>query len=149
MSKTPKPSTKAQIDPNFQKQVQKLVQDAARRAAAIEGAPPAAMVPEDWDGDVRNIVGLGEPFDRQDLNQQYADAHQDAAAPGTVGDVVAIKLQIDYLAMMERSFRIRHSSPIRDICHMFARHKGHGNGKGVFQNQVLGHVQDAIAAGAS
>lgn len=142
------PQSKADVDERFEKQIKQLVSISQNRDEyhSNPGTVLNWMAPADWNGDPRDLEGMKAPFDRQGLNTKYEEIHRDAANAGTTGDVIAVKVQADWLAMAERAFRVRQASVCRDNCHMFARHAGHKNPKGVFQYGVLGYVQDMLKA---
>jgi len=64
------------------------------------------------DYELTDISGLKEPFKREDLQANYAEVMNDLD-PGTAADKVAIKFQSDYLAAMERAYRLRHTGLVR------------------------------------
>jgi hypothetical protein len=103
------------------------------------------MVPSDWVGDPFAIPTQHLPsFDRTKINEQYQEIHRSKTA-GHIGDAASLKIQLDYVAAMERAFRSRHASPIRNIMHAAARHQGQGSSQGVF-GAVRNYAQDLIAA---
>lgn len=101
----------------------------------------------DWSGDVQDIAGMTNLFDRQDIETNYEEIYQDAKAPGTVGDVISLKMQSDYIACIERSFRARHATSVRCIALHMGRRKGHGDAESLFTTGVLKFAQDALIAG--
>lgn len=148
MAGTPEPKSQADVDPVFVRQIQQLVQAAGSIAKYLTtpGTILSWMVPANWSGNTRNIAGMSAPFDRSGINQAYEKVHSDAQKPGVMGDVVALKFQGDWLAMAERAFRIRQTSPVRDAVHQLVRHAAHGQSRGVFQYGSLGYVQDVLKA---
>lgn len=105
------------------------------------------MVPSDWPGDPFAIDTLHVPsFDRTKVNEKYQEVHQ--GNDSHIGDATAMKIQLGYLSAMERAFRSRYASHIRNVTHAAARHAGHGHDQGVFA-AVQNYAQDLIkAAGA-
>lgn len=93
------------------------------------------------------IAELHKPaFDRQGPNDNYLECFQNAADMGTVGDVIGLKLQIDYVAAEERQFRFRHASTCRNICHAMSRRRALADGP-VFR-EIEKQVGDVIRTGA-
>jgi hypothetical protein len=54
-------------------------------------------------------------WDRFEVNQHYSETvlGQPGEASGTVADLVAVKVQNDFMAVEERAFRLRHASIAR------------------------------------
>ena len=66
-----------------------------------------------------------------------------ASDPGNSGDLVLCNAQIDYLSMMERAFRARHTMTFpRCIAHHCARRKGQGSDAGPLKYGVLDYLRD-------
>ncbi len=102
------------------------------------------------DRDLHDVPHLHDPaFDRTEINTNYEEAMQTMKRIGTVGDIIALKLQIGYVATEERAFRARHSSVCRSIAHMHGRLAGHGLGTGGVFPAVRKTVDDAIKAGGA
>ena len=101
-----------------------------------------------WAGDPLDVGGISSAFDRDAINQQYAEMLNDPADSGSLGSCLALKLQVDWLAMLERAFRARHATSVRCAVHSAARRKGHSSGGGVFAVGTLAYVQDIIKAGS-
>lgn len=97
--------------------------------------------------DLLDIAGITAGFDRENIDTNYAELIQDGTDPGTCGDVISVKTQGDYIAIMERAFRARHATPVRCIAHAMGRRFGHSYDAGVFLGGVLKHVQDALQSG--
>jgi len=146
---TPTPRSVARLDTGFLANVEELANTAQLCGQAATGANPRAwqLPPTDaWKGDPSDIAGIAKAFDRTDANAVYGQAVLDPSAPGTVGDLVAMKAQIDYEGIMERGFRSRLASPVRCLVHASSRRIGHGDPAGVFLGGVVGYVQDVITA---
>ncbi len=97
----------------------------------------------DWGGDPDDIEGISRAFDRNSLGADYAEGLT-AAVP--VGQTAACKIQSDYLAQLERSFRARHTSLVRARMHAAGRRLGHSDGAGVLARAAV-MAEDLIAAG--
>lgn len=82
-----------------------------------------------------------ELFDHTGLSSAYArDEHAEAIAkalnldePGTIGDLAIHSMQADMLACLERSYRLRISSPARRRAHADAVSRGHGHAAGIWE----------------
>jgi hypothetical protein len=138
---------KAKVDnETFEPQIRELRKRAEAEAAAREENKQTQwLMPEkkDWDGDLFGIENLSEPFDRTAINEQFREATKDGEAPGVSGDLIVTTLQVDYLACMERAFRMRHTMRRpRAMAHMTARRKGDGTEFGVLAQCNLAVVTD-------
>lgn len=144
----PKATAVADIDPVFQKQLKSLQTQAAAEATARLAANQTQwMMPEkyDWAGSLTDIEGLSSPFSRKYSNDKFVDAVKDPKNPGTVGDLIVTTTQIDYLAAMERAFRVRHGSGrVRAMLHATARKKGQGQDGGSIVQCPLEHVRAVV-----
>jgi hypothetical protein len=100
-----------------------------------------------WDGDPHNLGGIAQAFDRAQAATLYAAAL--LTADGSGGDVMALKLQHDYVAMQERAYRLRHLSPIRAVVHAGARRKGHSTDVVGPIDRVTAFIADLLVAGAA
>lgn len=101
----------------------------------------------DWEGDPLDLPRLQEAFNRDEANQAYELLLADKENPGTTGQAAAIKLQIDYVATLERAFRTRHSTYCRAAAHAAARQRGQGDYSGLFRRHTLAYVQNLLRAG--
>lgn len=138
----------ASVHPVFAGRIKELRTQAAEQysAATGEGQRPW-QVPEGV-GDLLDVPQLHQPaFDRTEANAEYAKLTRSVAEAGTVADIVALKLQIDYNAAEERAFRARHASLVRCLAHGHGRRYAYGQGR-VFTNMETA-VTDLIAGGGS
>lgn len=117
--------------------------------AAIGGGQPVWFVPspDDWSGNPLDIKGITQAFNRDKINENYRDSHS-TAGEGTVSDSIALKLQIDWIGALERSYRMRHASVARCTFAAAGRSCGHGNEKGIFKGGVRNHIVDILQQGA-
>lgn len=131
---TPTPQSKSDVDPNFEKQLRKLKTDSQTNGDALQQNEQTQWFrPEGWNGDVWDYDGMHEPFDRQKANSDFVQAIANPNSPGTSGDLIVATTQIDYLACLERAFRVRHAMPApRLMMHAAGTMKGNGNDQGVF-----------------
>lgn len=143
-----KATSKADVDPNFETQVKELqTQNAAIAPAALLGQQTQWLMPKhaDWTGDLFDWDNMGKPFNRDASNKAFRDAISDAKSPGTTGDMAVTTTQIDILAIMERSFRARHTmSRPRAFAHAMGRRKGHGNDKGPLVQCQLEYIRGLV-----
>jgi hypothetical protein len=140
-------SSKGQVHDVFNRLIAALTAQAAAQAQAARGvghrrwnAPDPAVEPLD-------VPGITAGFDRTTLGANFESLIADGMSPGTIGDAISVKIQGDYVAVMERGYRARHCTPCRLIGMMAARRAGHGNPAGVFGGGVSRHVQDVLKAG--
>jgi hypothetical protein len=135
------------IHDRFQKQIEALRLAAEFTSVSdTSGAPGKWMLLDlgAWDGDPLNIPSIAWAFDRAEINQQYAAMLSDPRNPGSVGSCIALKLQVDWLATLERGFRARHATSVRCSVHAGARRGGHNNPKGIFTTGIQGYIQNII-----
>lgn len=106
------------------------------------------------DKDLLLVPGLhNPPWSRDEPNIVYCESV--LAGPnksgGTAADLIAMKLQIDFLAEEERAWRTRHMSLIRAACLAHGRLDGHSKKdeeRGVF-GRARKAIKDYIAAGSA
>ena len=140
-------SSKAQMHPVFVTRVVEIAEQAQKVAEAQQQTGGYEWMLPDGLGDPTQHAQVTEKFDRMSIGENYQKCIASGQDPGTIGDVVSLKMQGDYIAAMERGFRVRWASPIRCLAHAMARRKGHGHDKGIFKDGVIGFAQDAIKAG--
>lgn len=102
-------------------------------------------------GDPLDVPALHNPvWDRNGINQLYSNdiLAGEGDKGGTVGDLIAMKWQADFMATEERAFRTRHASLVRCAALAHGRLHGHGEaGKSVF-SLLKEAAQAHIDAGA-
>lgn len=140
------PQSKSAMDPNFEKQLRGLKDHSKSQYEARQsGGQTGWYRPKNWDGDPTNLEGLGVPFDRGTANDALVSAISDAKSPGTTGDVVACSVMINYLSVLERAFRVRHTMRrVRATAHVMGRDKGHGDDAGPFIQLGLEYVRGIL-----
>jgi hypothetical protein len=141
-----KPQSTIHMEPNFEKRLRELQQHAALEVARRSlGQQVPWHRPAGWNGDPTDVEGLSAPFDRSVANQCAVDAIKDKDKPGTVGDVVAATTMIDYLATMERAFRVRHTMRRpRAVAHALARMKYQADPFGPFIQGGVEYARELI-----
>lgn len=147
--KVPKPKAVIDtIDPVLSDQLKSLQkQAAAEHPARLKGEQSQWMMPDlkGWSGSLFDYDGMAKPFDSSASSDGFTKATADAQSPGTTGDMIISTTQIDYLAVMERSFRDRHSmSRIRAMCHAMTRKNGHGNDRGPLSQCIQEYLNGLI-----
>jgi hypothetical protein len=98
--------------------------------------------------DLLDVPNLHEPaWNRDALNQLYADTILALKDGGVVGDLVGVKRQINFMAVEERAWRLRHASKSRCLAASHGRLDGHGQILGVF-NMVRNEIENRMKLGA-
>lgn len=147
-----KGNAQATVHEVFRKRLQELRENAVKAHNALQGKNQRSWeVPKDMTTSLFNIAQLHQPaFDRQAINDEYSKIMKSPDDAGTVGDVIALKLQVDYNACEERAFRARHNSICRAMCLGHGRRVGHGQG-GLWDPEIgiEGEVASFIASGGA
>lgn len=140
--------TRATVHSVFSDRLKALRAESLAQSLAFSGDGPRPwQVPEQLQ-DLLKVPDLHKPtFDRTSLNENYQECIQSIDTPGTTGDVIALKQQLDYNAVEERAFRLRHASLVRCLTHGAGRRRGLGR-SAVFSN-VEKQVSNAIANGGA
>lgn len=138
--------SKADMDPNFEKQLKKLRDHAKEQYDARKsGGQTKWFRPKHWEGDPTDLDGFIPPFDRDTSNDALVNAISDPKSPGTTGDVVACSVMINYLSMLQRAMVVRHTMRrVRATAHMMGRDKGHGDDQGPFIQLGLEYVRGIL-----
>ena len=98
---------------------------------------------KDWSGNLFKWSELDTPFDSEDPNQELIDVVAASENPGNAGDLINTNSQIEYLAMMERAFRARHTMTFsRGVAHCSARRHGQSKEGGPLKRSVLKYLED-------
>lgn len=131
------------ISPEFSKHITALQQlNAAAAAAVISSGRREWYVPPAAGGlDINDPMALTSSFARTALNSLYEQVMKDE---GVVGDRIALKRQLDYVATLERSYRAARASSMRCRAMSAGRSKGHSSSMGVFGGHVMREIQDVI-----
>jgi len=93
-----------------------------------------------WSGDPFDVTTLSKLFERVEHDDDMIELVRASETPGVVGDLQLISLQGDYLATLERAYRLRMTTRCRAIAHVASRQRGHGHDGGLFIKGVLGYV---------
>lgn len=129
----------------FVKRLKELQTNAVNIQNAFQGkAHRKWQIPTNLTTSLLAVEELHKPaFDREPINNQYEQVTKDRESAGTVGDVISLKLQLDYNACEERAFRARHMSLCRAFCIGHGRRIGQGHGNIWSRNNGI----EAMAAG--
>jgi hypothetical protein len=129
----------------LRQQMEALRAYAERDSQALRGQSfPAWYTPAAWSGSVFDLEDLKDPFSRAQHEQEFDSAVSSASQPGTTGDLVTSQLQGDLLATMERAYRSRLRSSIRNKMHAAARRGGHGSATGTLMMGMQNYVERLI-----
>lgn len=144
-------SDKAVLDVNLEKAINDL-KDKKKKAATdrVNGKAVAWIRPpigDEWDGDLTKWVELHKPFNTDEAEEALIKAY-DPTDPGNAADSVALMLQIDYAAQMERAFRARVTQTFpRCVAHLAGREKGHGTDVGAIAGSTINYFNLIIEQG--
>lgn len=151
----PAPTPIAKLYPQFQAHINALCAASASQFAAttLTGQrqwqlPPTCVTDairgsSCWDGDPWSWVYMMNVWTRDEMNANYMSVIN---KKGRSGEAMVIKLQMDYLATMERAFRTRHSSSVRSRIHAAARRNGHGSSAGPLKGTMIGWLSRLLTA---
>lgn len=142
-------TTKGDVAPSFKARISDLQQKARQQSAQLRNgiAPRPWHTPDNMAGrNLLDVPNLHEPaWNRDDANRLYVnDVLNYTGEPGTAGDVASLKKQIDFMAVEERAWRLRHASLPRCVAIAHGRLNSHADTTyGVFaavQNVVKNHI---------
>lgn len=138
------------VGSKFESQLKKLKEYAEKDAKVVTGEEfPTWYKPDSWTGDPLDKDGFTEPFKREQHEQEFDQAISGGDSPGTGTDLMASQMQGDVLAQMERAFRSRLRTSVRNKVNAAARRAGHGNEQGSVQIGLLGYIERMIGVGGS
>lgn len=125
-----KGQTMGRVHDVFHERLADLRLQAQQIQQAIQGAAQRPwQVPANFTGSLLDVPELHNPaFNRDEINANYEEVTKDPKNAGTVGDVIGLKLQLDYVACEERAFRARHTTLARAMCLGHGRRFGQGQG---------------------
>ena len=93
-----------------------------------------------WDGYLLDPAAMAAAFDRYAANNACCNALQS----GSTGEHNGKLVEVAYLGMLERSFRVRHMTALRSQCHVAGRQAAHGNTYGIFA-QTENYIQQLLS----
>ncbi len=147
---------KALIDPAFEGFVSQIIETnkkAAENRAQGKEIPwfRPSISDSDWDGDLQtkeSLKKLQKAFDLPDAEEALRDTMK-KSSPGNASDIIALTLQLDYMAQAERAYRARVSMPFnRQLSHLIAREKSHGTDDGVLNKSTIAYINGIIKQGS-
>jgi hypothetical protein len=147
---------KGEVDSAFSARINDLEKKARAIADQFKNynSPRPWFMPDTVE-DPLDVPSLHAPtWERNGINQLYAT--EVLSGPGnkggTVGDLIAMKWQADFMAAEERAFRTRHASLARCAALAHGRLDGHGKiGKSIFsflKDAVQLHIDAGGRGGA-
>jgi hypothetical protein len=147
----PTATRKSDVDPVFEDQLNTM-QDQAQQEYIDHGTNGYDQTqtlmpdPKEWSGDLFDWDNMSKPFSRKKSNDNFIEAIKKVASPGVSGDAVITTTQVEYLAIMERTFRARHTNSFpRVMAHMLGRRRGHGDQEyGLFTKGLLQYVRGIV-----
>jgi len=138
-----KPKSLADVRQRFSDVIRWLAESATRGYEAIRNTEQRKDTFPDkngWTGDPFDVETFGKLFDRTEHDTDMLTVVRATEAPGVVGDLQLITLQGDYLATLERAYRLKMTSRCRAIAHAATRQRGHGHDGGLFIKGLLGQM---------
>jgi hypothetical protein len=136
----------AQIYDQFSSQITNLQEQATNVSDAnLEDVQREWRVPDGWVSGPTDIFGMGPPFTREEMNDDYQSI---LTSDSGAGDAMACKIQADHLACQERAFRLQFATGIRCLTHAASRRAGHGSASDGCFARITDHLVDLIVAGA-
>jgi hypothetical protein len=150
---------KGKIDEQFTKRVEDLEKKAKEQSTQFKtqsGLRPWHTPESMKDNNLLDVPNLHEPaWNRDKLNQLYSDEilAVDKLKGGVVGDLIGVKRQIDFMAVEERAWGLRHASITRCAAIAHGRLDGHGQPSvGIFatvKNEIENRMKQGAITGAS
>jgi len=106
----------------------------------------------EWSGDLASragFVAVHKAFNVDKAEEALIRAHN-VEDPGNAGDDIALPLQIDYAAQMERAYRARATMPFpRMLAHVAGRERGHGLPRGILAFGLLRYAESVLQRAAT
>ena len=141
------------IDSKFSDRVKDLVKKARSFADHFRDFNTwrAWHTPEEV-GDLLDVPSLHNPtWERNAINTLYSEKILGDVGQkgGTCGDLIAMKIQADFMAVEERAFRTRHASYVRCAALAHGRLDGHGKPEVNIFDFMKDGIKTHIEAGAT
>lgn len=106
----------------------------------------------EWSGDLASLQGvidIHKAFNADKAEEALIRTHN-VDSPGNAGDDIALPLQIDYAAQMERAYRARAAMPFpRMLSHVAGRERGHGLPRGILAFGLLRYAESVLQRAAT
>jgi len=136
-------------DPVFTVRLGDLQHSAARNGTAFQSNSATWMVfySDKKTSDIGKVLdGFNQEefvkaFDRTKLNTDYLKLVHPTGTPASYRDLQVLKVQIDFLAGMERDLRMRYRSRVRMLAHGTARLISQGLDMGPINNGIVNFVK--------
>lgn len=145
-------TSKGKIDPVFEKRITALEESAYSTADSFKKSYTTYRkwaIPEGV-SNLWHVPSMHMPtWDRNGINQLYSAEilNGDPKTGGTCADLVAMKIQNDFLAAEERAFRLRHASYTRCAAMAHGRFDGHGKKDESLFTFIKTSIEEIIKAG--
>jgi hypothetical protein len=149
----PKGTTKGKVDDKFSARIEELENVAVKMAAQFRKADNGFR-PWHTPKDTANLLDVATmhmpAWDRYGINQVYSGEVLKGTGKdsGTLGDLIAMKVQNDFMACEERAFRVRHATPVRCAAVMHGRFAGTKPAASIF-SKLKRSVDTAIKNGGA
>jgi hypothetical protein len=111
--------------------------------ACVWMMPPTQLA---WDGNPLNIPGMADAFESQAADTPDEQACNAITSGGAIATASGNSLQMSLLGSMQRSFVLRHMTPVRALQHVSGRAGAHGIADGVLLGGVPNYVQNILDA---
>lgn len=146
--------SKGKVNDVFEKRVKNLAETARATADSFKESYKTARKWAIPDGikNLCHVPSLHMPaWDRYDINKLYSSdiLNGDPDSGGTCADLIAMKVQNDFLAAEERAFRLRHASYTRCAAMMHGRFNGQGQPETNMFEFIKSSIEKIVAAGQS
>lgn len=129
----------------FQKLLGAVESQSASIADGLKGSGSRVwMTPPELTASPLKPDAIAEGFSRKTADEAYQQALSDSEK---MGQAMAAKIELDYVANMERAYRMRQLRPPRAMAHAAARRAGHGTPGGTHSGVVLKFVTDIARLG--
>lgn len=144
-------TAKGKVDSKFEDRLDDLKKKAQKQSEHFRSHDGTRLwhTPEEMsERDLMDVPNLHEPaWNRDSLNQLYAENILALKDGGVVGDLIGVKRQINFMAVEERAWRLRHASKSRCLAVSHGRIKGHGDQRGIF-SMIKNEIENRMKLGA-
>jgi len=135
-------TAKGKLRDEFLKQIDRLCEwSTAFGKETTNNGQSDWYVPPGEAPDLQDWESLSDSFDRTALVQDMASILESKSSIGVDGDYALVQLQHDFIAVLERAYRLRHSSFCRCMAMSAGRAAGHGNSGGPIQMLLRGYLE--------
>jgi len=145
-------TAKGEVDSKFEDRIADLQNKAQKQSEHFRSHSGTRLwhTPEEMsERDLMDVPNLHEPaWNRDNLNQLYAESILALKDGGVVGDLIGVKRQINFMAVEERAWRLRHASKSRCLAVSHGRLDGHGDRRGIF-SMIKNEIENRMKLGAA